>query len=102
MNPAPDDTTSPADWPAQVSLPDDVLYEMLEDEAVLLNLSTEHYFTLDDVGTRMWQLLVEHRHPDRVVEAMLAEYATDEATVRRDLANLLAQLLDQKLLVRAE
>ncbi len=84
--------------PAQVAIPPDVLFQELEGEAVLLNLDTEHYYGLDEVGTRMWQLLAEHGDVATVAEQVLAEYDVDEATLHRDLADLIAELTDEGLL----
>ncbi|MBL0227580.1 PqqD family protein [Thermomonas sp.] len=36
---------------------DDVLYQEVGGEAVLLDLASEQYFGLDPVGTRIWHLL---------------------------------------------
>lgn len=46
--------------PKAVSCSPDVLFRELDSEGVLLDLETERYYTLDDIGARMWQLLHEH------------------------------------------
>lgn len=84
--------------PACVAISPDVLFQELKDEAVLLNLDTERYYSLDDVGTRMWQLLAEHSNVAAVVGQLLGEYDVDEATLRQDLANLIAQLAEEELI----
>ena len=68
------------------------VFQQLDDEMILLNLETERYFELDDVGTRMWHLLTECDHTEQVVAQLLAEYQVDEATLRHDLAMLISQL----------
>jgi hypothetical protein len=67
---------------------------------VLLNLQNDHYYGLDDVGTRMWQRLAEQGQPEAAVQALLADYAgqVDEASLRRDLATLIARLAAEGLL----
>ena len=67
---------------------------------MLLNIADNHYYGLDDVATRMWQLLAEHGTEDGVIEAMQAEYDVDEATLRRDLAALLTELEQRGLIKR--
>ena len=37
---------------------DEVLFQELQDESVLLDLKSGVYFGLDIVGTRIWQLLL--------------------------------------------
>ena len=69
-----------------------MLFQEVEGETVLLDQREERYFVLDDVGTRVWQLLTEHRDEDAVVARMLAEFEVDEARLRADIAELMAQL----------
>jgi len=80
-----------------IALAPDMLFQELEGETVLLNLRDESYYGLDDVGTRVWQLLGEHGDIESIVSTMLGEYDVDEATLRRDVAQLIAALLDAGL-----
>jgi hypothetical protein len=70
----------------------------LDGEAILLNSDTGHYFSLDEVGTRMWRLLVDHGDIDTVCQALLAEYEVSETRLRRDLLDLVEQLASNSLL----
>ena len=70
----------------------DVLFRELEGESVLLNLATEQYYVLDDVGTRMWQLLAQHQEVDAVIPLLMEEYDVSEDRVRGDLSSLIAGL----------
>ena len=72
----------------------EVLVQELDGEAVLLDLGSERYFGLDDVATRMWQHLLEHRRLDRVCEEMQKEYDVDEATLRADVLQLVKELIE--------
>jgi predicted transcriptional regulator len=72
----------------------EVLVQELDGEAVLLNLESERYFGLDDVGTRVWQHLVEYRRLERVCEEMQKEYDVDESTLRGDVLRLVEELID--------
>ena len=44
-----------------IDIPDDVIFRDLDGEAVVLQLDTGFYFGLDAVGTRMWQLMEQHK-----------------------------------------
>ena len=80
---------------------DEVIFRVLGDEAVILNLATSQYFGLNSVGTRLWQLIAEHGSVEKVLEASLAEYEVEEKQLRQDLADLIQQLT-QKGLVQSE
>jgi hypothetical protein len=91
--------------PAEISLNsrvrilDDVLFQELQGEAVLLNLKTGVYLGLNPVGTRVWQLLQEDGSLSRVLDAMLAEYDVSRDQCSQDLLKLIQQMEQQGLLV---
>ena len=88
--------------PKAVSFSPDVLFRELDDEGVLLDLETEQYYTLDDIGVRMWQLLHENKDMEVVVATLLEEYDVDEATLRQDLAELIARLSEAGLIIEEQ
>jgi hypothetical protein len=79
-----------------------VVFQEVEGETVFLDLEGERYYVLDDVGTRCWQLLLEHGDLEQIIPTMLAEFDVDEQTLRSDLDALLAGLRDAHLVVPAE
>ncbi len=84
--------------PEQITVPEAVLHQQLGEETVLLHLGTECYYGLDEVGSRVWQLLREHRALDPIVAALLSEYEVDETMLRGDLERLLDELADLGLI----
>ena len=72
----------------------EVLVQELDGEGVLLNLESERYFGLDDVGTRVWQHLLEHRRLERVCEEMQKEFDVDESRLRTDILQLVEELIE--------
>lgn len=90
--------------PTRVTISADTLFEETGGEGVLLNLDTERYYVLDDVGVRMWQVLVERGEVIGAVEQLQAEYDVDRDTLFQDVVRLIAELEEAGLLVveRAE
>jgi hypothetical protein len=72
---------------------DDVLFQEVGGEAVLLNLASESYFGLDPVGTRVWQLLSEDPSLSRAHAALLNEYEVESSRLESDLIALVDQLV---------
>ena len=87
---------------SQLQIAKDVLFQAVADEAVLLNIDDNHYYGLDDVATRMWQLLVEHGETEAVIQQMLLEYDVDEATLRQDFGQLVTEMEQQGLIQRVQ
>jgi hypothetical protein len=81
----------------RLAVPPDVLINVFDGEAVVLNLKSERYFGLDQVGTRMWHVLTELGSLGAACETLLAEYDVEPATLRHDLENLIEQLVEHGL-----
>jgi Coenzyme PQQ synthesis protein D (PqqD) len=86
-------------WTQKLKQSEDVLHQELSGETVLLNLKTEHYFGLDPVGTRIWQLLGETSNAEDVVKTLLDEYEVEEAQLRADVERLLGELASAGLVM---
>lgn len=86
----------------QVKIDPNVLIQELENEAVLLNLNEEHYYGLDDVGLRFWQLLAEHENSDDVIKQMLSEFDAPKDTLHKDLGKFIIELEKVGLLTIVE
>ena len=82
-----------------VTLSDNTVFRELDGEAVLLQLDEGTYYGLDDVGTRLWQLMLEHKRLQRVLDAALAEFDTSAEDLQRDLLALAQQLVERRLLI---
>jgi hypothetical protein len=85
----------------RVEVPSNVLFRELEGECVILNLDTESYFGLDDVGTRMWLALTRSDSIAAALEELEQEFDVEPEQLRRDLDNLLVELVEQGLLERS-
>ena len=83
---------------SNISISSEVLAQEVDGETVLLDLQSESYFGLDEVGTRIWQLLQEHNELQKVFDMMLEEYDVDAKQLENDLNELLEKLLDAKLI----
>lgn len=86
---------------SRVRIQDEVLFQELQGEAVLLNLKTGVYLGLNQIGTRIWQLLQEDGSLGRVMEVMLREYDVAQEKLAQDLLDLVGQMQKQGLLVEA-
>lgn len=76
---------------------DQVLFRELDGESVLLNVATESYFGLDDVGTRMWMLLTTNETIQHSYERLAEEYEVSESQLRKDIQALIEELIEHGL-----
>ncbi|MGD8367161.1 MAG: PqqD family protein [Desulfobacterales bacterium] len=86
------------DFTKRAVVPTQVMFRELEGESVLLNIETETYFGLDDVGTRMWRQLTESPSIQLAYDALLSEYDVTPDTLKKDLGSLLEELFENGLI----
>ena len=90
-------TISQGSLPLRILFSEDVLVQQLGDEYVLLNVVTEKYFGLDEVGARFWELLSEDGDTQNALAVVGTEYNVSPETLANDLQVFIDQLLVEKL-----
>lgn len=81
----------------RVVVPADVLVRELDGESVILNLKSERYFGLDEVGTRIWAALSMSESIQSAYEMLLSEYDVDGEQLRRDMQDLVEKMVEHGL-----
>jgi hypothetical protein len=76
---------------------DTVVSTSLGHGTALLDLRTNQYFSLADVGTVIWQSLQTPRTLDEIVDDVLAVYEVDRADCVQDVDMLLSELMGADL-----
>jgi hypothetical protein len=92
----------PVSFDQRLTVPDNVLFRELEGESVILDLDSESYFGLDEVGTRIWQQVTESATIEEAFAALTREYDVEADELRADLYELLGTLLERGLLEVAD
>lgn len=62
---------------------------------MILNLDSERYYGLDDVGTRILSVLTTSDSIEAAYQALVNEYNVDGQVLRQDLLELVEKLVDQ-------
>ena len=70
----------------------DVISQEVSGETVLLDLESENYYGLDEVGTRIWQLIKETDKLQSIFDTLLEEYDVPEERLQLDMATLLTEI----------
>lgn len=70
------------------------------DRTVLLDPVGGEYYGLDEVGTRIWELLPDHPTAATLADRLFEEYDAPRERLEADAATLLGQLAVHGLVVR--
>ena len=83
----------------KVVVSDEVLAQEVSGEMVLLDLKSEQYLGLNEVGTRIWQLLQAHSDLENVFKILLDEYDVEDVLLESDLNKLIAEMQEAGIVV---
>jgi Coenzyme PQQ synthesis protein D (PqqD) len=75
----------------------DVLFQRLENDAVLLHMKTDRFYNLNRTGTRLWELLSEGYDLVRIQEQMLREFDVEPAILEKEIKDMIVSLEKEDL-----
>lgn len=75
-----------------------VLAQRADDELVLLHVDDGLYFSLNDVGARIWELCDGGRDVEQIVIAIGEEFDAPPDVIERDVRVLLEDLANDQLI----
>lgn len=71
----------------------------IDNQVVLLQYETGTYFTLNEVGTKVWQALEQGKTMSEILHHLLQEYAVSEKQLQQDILNLVNKLKEKGLIL---
>ncbi|OGS10725.1 MAG: hypothetical protein A2285_05805 [Elusimicrobia bacterium RIFOXYA12_FULL_57_11] len=77
-----------------------VTWRKTGEEAVILNLETSEYYSANDTGTFIWELLSAGKQRAKVAEALAAEYGITEEQAALDTETFIEDLARLKILTQ--
>lgn len=75
-----------------------VTWRKTGEEAVILNLETSEYFSANETGTFIWELLSAGQSPEKIPAALAEEFDISPERAAEDTAEFLEELTSLKLL----
>ena len=75
-----------------------IFWRKVEDETILLNIDDGFYYTLDEVGSIIWRMVVDNEGEDKIIAQIMDEYDVDETTVKKDVKNILKKLEKESII----
>lgn len=80
-----------------VSLVPDAVLQIVDDEALVVSLSDETIFSLNQTGARIVTILSEGRSVGEAVDRLAQEFRADAVDLERDVVELVGVLLERGL-----
>lgn len=80
----------------------EVAAKVIDGEAIIINLTTGVYYSLDPTGSEVWSLLEAHHDVDAIVGHLCDRFDVPESACRSDVEGLVEQLMKEKLIVAVD
>ena len=77
----------------------EVAAKVMDGEAILINLSNGIYYSMDKVGSLIWEMIEKSSSVEEMTAAISARYDIPPEQVRTDVERLVGELVDEKLVI---
>lgn len=76
----------------------EVFANEIDGEAVMMNIQTGKYYGLDEIGSRIWEMMERKIQVKEIIEQLQKEYDVSEQQCKTDVLNLLNDLKSNQLI----
>ena len=76
----------------------EVLWKLIEDKVVLLDMDEGRAITLNEVGSHIWTALEKHKTQEELLQDVTSAFDIDENTARKDTIAFLDDMLKRDLI----
>ena len=78
---------------------ENVTFEVVADEAILIDINTGTYFSLNEVGTEFWEMLDGEQTIEQHAATIAAKYEVEQNMVVDDLLELAGEMAKDNLIL---
>jgi hypothetical protein len=78
-----------------------VIAQKASNDFLLFNMHDGNYYSLNEVGGRIWELCDGHHTVGQIVDILTGEYEAPAETLTKDALELLEELRSSKLIAEA-
>jgi hypothetical protein len=75
-----------------VSQIEDIVASDIDDEKVMMSVEKGNYYSLDPVGSRVWELIAKPVKVTDLIDALILRYDVDRKTCEQDVLAFLEEL----------
>lgn len=81
---------------------EDIPWTTIEGEVLMMSIEQGQYFSLNQVGSRIWDLLETPIEQTALIQQLTAEYEVSAEVCREQVGSFLARLRNRGLLVEVD
>jgi hypothetical protein len=82
-----------------ISRSKEIVFNKLDDEIMMMSIKNSEYYGLDNIASRIWELLANPSTLSQIVEKLSEEFEVSEDTCYTDVTEFLKALDEKNLIV---
>lgn len=75
-----------------------ILVSNIDNEVVMMSIENNQYYGLNNIGSRIWQLIQQPVGVEKIVDCLYNEYDVDKTECEKDVCDYLEQLISKNLI----
>jgi hypothetical protein len=80
----------------------EIIHEIIDGEVMLLNLTNGNYFSLDNIGVLVWEMISLNYPVEVLIEAIAAFDSTNKDSMETAIRQVVAQMIEEGLIIPVE
>ena len=72
-----------------------ILYSELDDAVTMMNVESGKYYSLKDIGARIWALLEQPMSAEQVCDQLMVEYRVERERCEGDVIGVMRQMASE-------
>jgi hypothetical protein len=81
-----------------ISRSPEIVFNKLDEEIMMMSIKNSEYYGLDNIASRVWEILTKPSTLSEIVETLLEEYEVSEDRCYADVTEFLMALEEKKLI----
>jgi len=83
---------------ASYTIPDSVMLQNIDDETLLLDTNTQEFFSLNEIGSAMWESMSEYNNLEEVYKEFQEAFDIDANQLKSDITTFASALKEKGLI----
>lgn len=80
----------------------EVAAKVMDGEAIFINLSTGVYYSMEEVGTVIWEMIEAGMTLDEVAATVTRRYEVNKEKAQTDIERLVSSLVEEKIVIESD
>lgn len=78
---------------------DNVVFRKIDDEAILLNVDSGHYYTLNNTGSEILEQLIDDKAIEKIAELLSTDFDVDLKSLMADIQEIIDDLINEDIII---